>query len=319
MDLKAEAVAGGVEECPGQAMLAEDVAGGPVDPGGAFAGAGKGDSGLLGLEDGLVELADPRGGRAAVEDAGHVAGVAAVNCAAVDEDDVLCFQLIRSGPGVGEGGVWSKGDDGIEGGSFRAEFTHPVDQLRGDVYFGDPGPQEGEGLFERLAGDEGGLADEADLRGGLDGAQGFDEPLGREQAEAVRKLFIELAELSVGQMVLLDAEAAEASTPDPVRGMGDQRPAHGADAAGSLHLALKKKTRIGQKDGLRRIQQKEGIITCETSEIADVGQGGDEEGAEIEASGGGQGPLLAAYEDSAGGGQGFKRSLPVVARPSRSR
>lgn len=81
MDFQTESVAGAVDKCLIQTILAENTAGGGVYIPGGNTGSHRVHSSQLGFQDGFVKIARFGAGFAEVDAASHIAGITASKCA----------------------------------------------------------------------------------------------------------------------------------------------------------------------------------------------------------------------------------------------
>ncbi len=137
MDVEADAVAAGMGVVFAVSGLGDDVAGKGVGFGAGVAGFDFCEGGLLGLEDEVVYFLLFGGWFGGEDHAAHVAAVALVFHAHVDEDECAFVQFAVGGGVVNDGGIVVESDDGVEAEVVSAIFVPEFANFPSDVFFGE--------------------------------------------------------------------------------------------------------------------------------------------------------------------------------------
>src|SRR5579875_2474884 len=166
--LEADAVAEAVLEMLAVPGVTDHVPGGGVHVRDVGTRPGGLDAGPLRGRDKLVDLALPACGLAERDGAGHVRVVAAVGGAEVHRDQVAAAQRPVGRGVMRDGAVGPAGHDRVERGPVRAERGHPRIQRRVQRALGHAGPDQREGVGERLGADPARRGEQLELARVLD-------------------------------------------------------------------------------------------------------------------------------------------------------
>lgn len=279
--VEAHAVAQAVAEVLAVAVLGDVTAGDGVDFVGGFAG-GEGRGGVeVGVEDDLVDLGDLGGPFVEREGAGHVAVVALVDGAPVDEDGFVGGDLVVGGAVVGEGAVGFGGDDGLETGLAAAAGLHFGFDAGGDLEFGLAGLDRGEDGDQGILLDLDGLLDEGDFAGILLGAE-----LGDDAGGGNQELGTEVAGEGVGLgdvevFSLEGAASGAAGAEDFEDGLGHALAADEDVDDGGDGLELLLVPEVADDDGARLADQEVAVAAEEAGQVCDILGVGDQEGVGV--------------------------------------
>lgn len=182
MDVEPDAVAAAVGVEFAVAGGGDDVAGESVGLRAGVAGFDFCEGGFLGFENEVVDFLLFGGGFGGEDHAAHVAAVALVFHAHVDEDDRAFVQFAVGGAVVDDCGIVAEADDGVEAEVVSVVFVAEFSYFPSDVFFGERfSIEKAEVFFDYFLDFEedffvDGLAffDEGDFVRGFDFALGFD-------------------------------------------------------------------------------------------------------------------------------------------------